>query len=106
MMGLLFTPIIIINTPTLSPRFIMENLFKTKYTQADIDEIKTWFDRHADQLPTEFVLNESTRYLNLPTSIKSFFEIWNIHHDNPTFSGQIYQLFLIRQKLIADGMTD
>ena len=84
----------------------MENLFKTKYTQADIDEIKIWFDRHADQLPTEFVLNESTRYLNLPTSIKSFFEIWNIHHDNPTFSGQIYQLFLIRQKLIADGMTD
>ena len=84
----------------------MENLFKAKYTQADIDELKTWFDRHADQLPTEFVLNESTRYLNLPTAIKSFFEIWNIHHDNPTFSGQIYQLFLIRQKLIADGMTD
>ena len=84
----------------------MESLFRTKCARAGVGEIKIWFDRHADQLPKEFVLNESTRYLNLPTAIKSFFEIWNIHHDNPTFSGQIYQLFLIRQKLIADGMTD
>lgn len=84
----------------------MVNAFKPQYTQADIDEIKAWYERHADQLPTEFVLNDSTRYLNLPSTLKTYFEIWDIHHDNPTFSGQIYQLFLIREKLIADGLTD
>ena len=53
----------------------MENAFKPQYTQADIDEIKAWYERHADQLPTEFVLNDSTRYLNLPSTLKTYFEI-------------------------------
>ena len=74
------------------------------YTPADIAEVKDWFDARWDRLPRRLVLNEATVYEDLPATLQAYFEIYEIHGEKPAFAGQLHQIFLIRDRLIANGM--
>ncbi len=81
-------------------------MFKKKYTQEEIAELHGWFVRHAAELPETLQLNAATRYMRLKETVAELFGVYKLHGDNPTFAGQIYQLFLIRERLEADGIKD
>lgn len=74
-------------------------LFKRCYTPSDLKEIRDWFEAHAAELPETLQLDKATRYNHLPVTVKTYLEIARLYGDNPTFSGQLHQLFLIREKL-------
>lgn len=73
--------------------------FKKQYLQADLKEIREWFDAHEAELPDTLQLDKATYYKSLKSTVKTYLEIIHLHGDNPTYSGQIHQLFLIREKL-------
>jgi hypothetical protein len=83
-----------------------KNTYQRKYPREEVAAIKAWFDRHDAELPETLQLDDATRYLHLKTTVAAYFEVYGIHGDNPTFSGQIHQLFLIRQRLEEMGIKD
>lgn len=81
-------------------------MFKKNYTKEDIAEIADWFRRHRAELPATLQLNAATFYKDLPDTVKTYFEVYEMFGDVPTFSGQYHQLYLIRKKLEEDGIKD
>ncbi len=81
-------------------------MYKRIYTPDESKEIRQWYDRHTAELPQTLELNAATRYNNLPKTVATYFEIYSMHGDNPTFSGQMHQLYLIRQRLEELGIKD
>lgn len=81
-------------------------MYKKKYTSEDIHEIAEWFKRHATEMPDTLQLDAATFYCDLKKTVESYFSIFEIHGSNPTFSGQLHQLFLIRKRLEDMGIKD
>ena len=77
----------------------------TVYTPEEIQEIKAWYRDRMDQLPTSFELHVSFKTKNLKKVITSYMEMVDMHSENPTYTPQIRHLFLIRDKLIKDGLV-
>lgn len=82
----------------------MSTMYKPHYTREDIDEIAAWFRRHAAELPLRVELDSATVYENLPETLAAYFEVYDIHGDNQTFSGQMHQIFLLRKRLREMGI--
>ena len=40
----------------------------------------------------------------LVSTLQAYFEIYKIHGEKPAFAGQLHQIFLIRDRLIANGI--
>lgn len=79
--------------------------YKRKYTKAEARELCEWFAARMDKLPEKMRLSEAALIKDLPTTVRHYLEIVRLHGDNPTYSGQVYQLFLMRDKL-RDGGAD
>ena len=74
-------------------------MFKQHYTPEDIAEVKQWFEDHKESIPKTLQLNKATFCNDLPHAIQTILEVYKLNGDNPTFSGQYNQLFLIRERL-------
>lgn len=73
--------------------------YKKQYTAAELAELKAWFAAHKDQLPATLQLDQATFVPDVARAVAQLEEIADLHYANPTFSGQIYLLFKIRQKI-------
>ncbi len=81
-------------------------MFKKLYTPEEVAEAKAWFERYSSELPETLQLNAATHYLDLKKALGVFFSVYEAQGNNPTFGGQISQIFLIRQRLEEMGIGD
>ena len=45
-------------------------------------------------------------YTDLKFTLDGFFKVYGLHGEKPSFSGEIYQLFLIKKRLVELGLPD
>lgn len=73
--------------------------YKKNISAEDITQIAAWFNEHEGKLPESFQLDDATKILNLRKYIASLFEIYNLHKNPKAFNGQIFHLWIIKEKL-------
>lgn len=78
--------------------------FKKKYSKEELEELCAWFASRMDKLPADMHLDKAIYVKDFPTTVRHYLEIVRLHGDNPTYSGQVYHLFLMRDNLLAAGM--
>lgn len=76
-----------------------------KHTQEEIGKLKNWFDEHADKLPKEMQIDESTYTPDLQLTISALLDQAEIYYENPKMQGSIFILEKIKKKLEADGLS-
>lgn len=76
-----------------------------KHTLEEIGELKNWFDKHADKLPKEMQIDESTYSPDLQLTISALLDQAEICCENPKMQGSIFILERIKKKLEADGLS-
>lgn len=77
--------------------------YKRHYEPEEIAELKEWFAARIDRLPESIHYAPGIEMPELRRTVDIYLEICDLHADNPTYSTQIYQLFRIRECLIAKG---
>lgn len=82
------------------------NHFKRTYTPEDLHELKAWYEKHEAELPEEVQLDSATRWTSIKTAVKAYLELCESQGDNPTFSGQLCQLYTLRECLIKMGVGE
>ena len=75
--------------------------YKPRYTKEEIDELVNWFHSHKVEQTVDLGNGVSTTHVD--DTVKPMLHIAEKHYNNPTFSGQIHMLFLIREQLIAQN---
>lgn len=75
--------------------------FKKTYTAEEVDEVIRWFEDHMDSLPETVQLDVATRITDFPRTVRLYFDIARLHHDNPTYAGQVLHLFRMREAVEA-----
>ena len=78
-------------------------IYKKQYTEEEIADLKKWFEEHKDKLPSTLQLDTATFIPNVEQAVRQLMDIADIHRHNPTFSGQIYLLYRIKEK-IEEGL--
>lgn len=76
--------------------------YRKHYTDAELDELVGWFEKNMERLPASLRMSESTLIADFPHTVRLYFDIVRQHKDNPTYSGQIYQLFKMRDAVRAE----
>ena len=82
------------SSPALSIFIPME--YKKHFTDQEIEEVCNWFKTHFDQLHETLQLDNATYIRDFKHTVELYFDICQQHKDNPTYSGQIYQLFKMK----------
>jgi hypothetical protein len=77
--------------------------YKTVYTKEEMKELAEWFEAHLDKLPKSFQMNDPTHFTDLPKSVHHIIAFLKLGKNDVTFSGQIYNWFILRDKLIEAG---
>ena len=77
--------------------------YKTTYTKAEIDELVNWFATH--EYDKELDLGGGLYIKDLDVTIPPMLHVAQTKYDNKTFSGQIHQLFRIREALLSSAST-
>ncbi len=77
--------------------------FKEIYSQEELNEIAEWFEGRMDKLPSELVINESTKTDNLQKAVH-LLALTKRPRLDVCFSGYLAHLFLIRRKLQEMGI--
>ena len=77
--------------------------YKTTYTKAEIEELVNWFATH--MFEKELDLGGGLYIKNLDETIPPMLHVAQTKYDNKTFSGQIHQLFRIREALLSSAST-
>ena len=78
--------------------------FKSHYTKEEIEEAEAWLQERWDKLPSDFKLDEATKITDLKRTLENLIHIAKELHHNPTYTGQIFLLFKIKDKLQEDGI--
>lgn len=73
--------------------------YKKLFSGEELREIYQWVKQHQDALPESLWLDDATYIPDLRTTAGHYLEIIELHRENPTYSGQIYQIFRIREKV-------
>ena len=73
--------------------------YKKLYTPEELDEVCEWFKQNMHRLPPTLQLNESTFFLDFPTTASYYIDIVELHRENSTYGGQIHHIFQMQQKL-------
>ena len=73
--------------------------YKKLYSEAEVQGLKEWFEQRLDTLPASLQLDAATFIPDLHRAVKQLLEIAMLQRGTPAFSGQIFQLFKIREKL-------
>jgi len=77
--------------------------YKTSYSKDELNDLISWFEMHLDKLPKSFKMNDFTLFPNLPKTVKNIILFLKLGKNDPTFSGQIYNWFVLREKLTEAG---
>lgn len=78
--------------------------FKEKYSPEELKDISDWFSVRMDRLPSELVINESTKTDDLKKTIIRLLALARRPKLDVCFSGYIAHLFLIRRRLQEMGI--
>ncbi|MGM9693956.1 MAG: DUF6965 family protein [Alloprevotella sp.] len=78
--------------------------FKNQYSKQEIEEAETWFRERWDKLPQSLQADPATRILDLRRTLENLIHLAKELQNNPTYAGQIYLLFKIKDKLQEDGI--
>ena len=73
--------------------------YKKAYSAEELREIENWFQQREESLPAELHIGKEMFIPDLKHTLKIYLENAKLHRDNPTFSGQTYLLFRIRDLL-------
>ena len=71
--------------------------YKKHFTDQEIEEVCNWFKAHFDQLTETLQLDKATCIRNFKQTVELYFDICRQHKDNPTYSGQIFQFFKMKE---------
>lgn len=77
---------------------IME--YKKQFSLEELAEVEGWLKARWERLPQSLRLNTGVNIPDLKLTLTHYFDVAHDLNDNPTYSGQIYHLFLIRKKLL------
>lgn len=77
--------------------------YKPTYTKEEIDELTIWFETHTYE--KELDLGDGIYIKNLDETIPPMLHVAQTKYENRTFSGQIHQLFRIREALLSSAST-
>lgn len=81
--------------------------YKKQYTKEEVEELAAWLEAHRKQMPKDFYLDKATHIGNLPEMVPFYIDIIRKHHENSTYSGQVYTIFRMRDVLKEQyGLTD
>ena len=70
--------------------------YKKHFTDEELDGVLQWFETHWDDLPVSASLDKATVIKDFKHTVRLYFDIVNEHRNNPTNSGQIFQIFKMR----------
>jgi len=73
--------------------------YKKLFTHEELQEVCEWMEKNKSRFPKSLQLNNSTFIEDFPTVVGYYIDIVELHKDNPTYSGQIHQIFQMQQKL-------
>lgn len=79
--------------------------YKKHFTDEELRELLDWFEKNKDILPESLYLDKATFIKDFKHTLRLYYDIVHEHKDNPTYSGQIYQLFKAR-KVIEQKMAE
>lgn len=79
---------------------------KKLFTPEELEELCAWFEARKERLPQELMVLPGCVTHELPKVVGYYIDIVRLHGANPTYTGQIRHLFLIREKLIEDALID
>lgn len=77
--------------------------YKKHYSDEEINEVITWFQERMDRLPQSLDMGKGTMLPDLKRTVRLYFDIAELHKDNPTYAAQIHHLFKIRDALLQPG---
>lgn len=78
--------------------------FKPEYSKAEVKELITWFEERMDKLPADLQISSSTYTPDLKSTVNGLLEIMRVREMTVIFCGYAAHLFLIRERLKAQGM--
>ena len=78
--------------------------FKPQYTPEEIKDLIKWFQERMDQLPKTLTLDDSSSTEDLPQVVKILILRMGDCNITPTWSGYASHLFLIKERLIENGL--
>lgn len=73
--------------------------YKSKYTEAEVKELTQWF-KERTEYPNEIDLGEGIVFKDIKNNIGQFIYVAEHNYANTNFSGQIYILERLKEKLI------
>lgn len=74
--------------------------YKKHFTSDELKELLEWFDSNQDKLPETLNLDKATHIKDFKRTLKLYYDIAREHIDNPTYSGQIYHLFQMKEAVL------
>lgn len=92
-----FTPPLPLNEKTFRQKDMIP--YQKLFSGEDLKDLYQWVKEHRAALPESLWLDDATHIPDLRTTAGHYLEIIELHRENPTYSGQIYQLFKIREKV-------
>ncbi len=74
--------------------------YKKHFTTEELNEILEWFDTNRNKLPNSLKLDNATYIKDFKRTLQLYYDIAREHRDNPTYSGQIYHLFQMKEAVL------
>ena len=73
--------------------------FTKRFSEEDLESVKQWIRDNLETMPKSLQLNPATFIADLPLTASYYIDIIDLHKDNPTYAGQIYHAFQIRERV-------
>lgn len=73
--------------------------YKKLYSKEEISEVIQWFKNHYEQLPESIYLDKAAYIPDLKRTVRLYCELVVENMNNPTYSGQIRHIFLMREAI-------
>lgn len=80
--------------------------FKPHYSVDEMASLAAWYEKHRGDLPATLQTAAAVQYTNLPATVRTLLEIYDLHAADPAFAGQIYHLWQIKDALVAQGFPE
>lgn len=77
--------------------------YQKTYDRAVIQELVVWFRERFDRLPQRLQLRPGMVIPDLKVMVRNYFDVVQMHYENPTYGAQVHHLFEVRDCLLAQG---
>ena len=78
--------------------------YKSIFSKEELKELTDWFKERKDKLPETLQVDDATFVKDLRQTVDYYLRLVELYHDKRAFSGQLYLLERIRNKLIGLGL--